>query len=170
MKDPTFGGILPGMPADEMKRMLSKLALAGFDECPDIAKHVNTPEAYEQFRTWASKFSRDDVVKLRASAYAYQSYEMRAAVEPYVFENEPKVEISEVSAGATLQVKVKVTDGDSLVKAVQAIEESVQTCSDLASGSWGKATATAAVNADGTATITVTPPSGNAGFVRVKVQ
>ena len=163
--DPTFAGILPDLTKAEAEEAMVAISVTGFDD-PLIAQMIETGE-YAEFRTWAAKVSSTE---LRASPYAYQSYGMRTAVEPHVFMNEPKVEIGGISAGTSLQIKVKVTDGDSLVRAVKAIEESVQVCTDLSSPSWGKATATATVNDDGTATVMVTPPKGKAGFIRMNVK
>ena len=130
-----------------------------------LADIVKTPAEYTVFQTWAHSIAGKTTADVAESKLAAKSFEMRAISEAHLFAEEPKIEIEEVTVGETLTATVKITDGEDLVAAVEAIASKVQVSTDLTA--WDKATATAWIEKDGIAHITINKPEGKVGFIKV---
>ena len=155
--------------------------LDGFETGDELKGVISTSGEYGDLRNWlgwAKDATHKDMNAVAQDPRMAMSYKLVLAGivqggegAAHLFAEEPKIEIGELTVdGSGPRMTVRVTDGETLVRAAKAIEEKVQVCTDLGKGSWQKATATAIVNGDGTATISVSPPNGDSCFLRVKAE
>ena len=156
---------LPDNPtADDVNNAVDK---ANFADTTVKAMIGGDPAKYAAFKTWADTVTGGQVAVV-ASTKAAVSYQASAIAEAHLYTNDPEVKIETITLGNSLVATVKVTDGNTVIKAIEAIKDHVKASTDLAN--WTGASATATINTDtGIATITVEKPGTDKGFIKVLV-
>lgn len=147
-----------------------------------LAANLTTAEQKTAFDAWARGVNEDGLIitaDLKASTHAYETYLMR-----YVMANvhllsatpEPVITKFEPAAGddGKWSLTIKVNEGEGICEISKAIKDYVETTADLTNGgNWSGYTGLTeddvTINA-GVATITLTPPSADKSFLRIKIK
>ena len=145
-----------------------------FGEDSDVAKNITDEAELAAFNDFLKNCSINSASDLKPAQkhYAYQSFKLKEiTTAPRLFEVEPVLKIDDLElTGGNLTLTISLTTGAEAIQlAKDKLAEKIRVGSTLGNIT-GKPKIVASPAADGTSlSFTITPPEGNQGFVRVRI-
>lgn len=171
------GSIEPVAPEAPASTVTNAIAKVGYADEAAIKELVDGDATkYNEFVTWANNVGAADV---KTSTHAAESFQLSPIVaNATLFENEPTLTFTEIKPAATgsnWDVTVELKDGVTPVQLKAAVESfATRVWKGASLTTMTQCTAsdvTAAVQEGGTKVkLTVTPPAGDSGFIKIKAE